>query len=171
MIQIRKEKDSDFEAIKFVNDQAFKQPLEGNIVEKIRNTDSEILSLVAETDNQIVGHIFFSCAEITDHPEIKKGMGLAPMAVLPEYQKQGIGSMLINKGISILKNQNVPFVIVLGHPEYYPKFGFEKASEYGIQSQWDDIPDEAFMILILDRDKMKNVKGVARYREEWNEAV
>lgn len=171
MIRIRKEKSSDIEAIKYVNDQAFKQPVEGNIVKKIRNTDSKILSLVAEVENQIAGHIFFSHAEIEGHPEINKGMGLAPMAVLPAYQKQGIGTMLINKGISILKNQNVPFIIVLGHPDYYPKFGFEKASEYGIRCQWAGVPDEAFMILILDKNKMKNIKGVAKYREEWDEAV
>ncbi|MFC2138353.1 GNAT family N-acetyltransferase [Bacteroidota bacterium] len=171
MIKIRKEKSSDFESIKYVNNQAFNQPQEGNVIDKIRNTDSNILSLVAEMDNKIVGHIFFSSVEIEGYSEIKDGMGLAPMAVLPEYQKQGIGEMLINEGITILKEKNVPFIIVLGHEHYYPKFGFEISSKYGIKCQWEGIPDEVFMVMILDKNKMKNVKGVAKYREEWNEAV
>jgi putative acetyltransferase len=129
-IKIRVENKSDFNAIKDVNDKAFNQPQGGNIIDKIRNTDSGILSLVAELDNKIIGHIFFSPVEIEGHPEIKNGMGLAPLAVLPEYQKQGIGKMLINESINILKNQSVPFIIVLGHEHYYSRFGFETASEF-----------------------------------------
>ncbi len=170
-IQIREEKNSDFDSIKYVNDQAFNQPHEGNVIEKVRNTDSKILSLVAEMDNKIVGHIFFSSVEIEGHSEIKNGMGLAPMAVLPEYQKQGIGKKLINEGIKVLKEKKVPFVIVLGHEHYYPKFGFEIASKYGIKCQWDGVPDEVFMVMILDKDKMRSVRGVAKYKEEWNEAM
>jgi putative acetyltransferase len=171
IVKIRVEKKSDFNAIKYVNDKAFNQPQEGNVIEKIRNTDSRILSLVAELDNKIIGHIFFSPVEIEGHPEIKNGMGLAPLAVLPEYQKQGIGKMLIKEGISKLKKQSVPFIIVLGHEHYYPKFGFETAAKYGLKSQWIGVPDEAFMVMILNKDKMKNVHGVAKYREEWNEAI
>jgi putative acetyltransferase len=93
------------------------------------------------------------------------------MAVLPEYQGKGIGSMLIREGISRLKSKQAPFIIVLGHDTYYPKFGFERASKYGIKCQWDEVPDEAFMIIILDKEIMKGVSGVAKYRDEFNEAI
>ena len=171
MIEIREERKKDYGAIKEVNDKAFKQPQEGNIINKIRKSDTEILSLVAVLDNKIVGHIFFSSVEIEGHDEIKRGMGLAPMAVLPKYQRQGIGSMLIKESIRKLKEKSVPFIIVLGHENYYPKFGFEIASKYGLKCQWEGVPDAAFMVMILDKNKMKNVNGIAKYREEFNEAM
>jgi putative acetyltransferase len=93
------------------------------------------------------------------------------MAVLPAWQRQGIGTHLIQKGIEILKDRGYPVVIVLGHPEYYPRFGYERASNYGIRSQWDGVPDEAFMIRILDRAMMEGISGVARYRDEFDEAM
>jgi putative acetyltransferase len=99
------------------------------------------------------------------------GMGLAPMAVLPELQHQGIGSRLVRAGIEILKSQSSPFIMVLGHPEYYPRFGFEPASHRRIRSQWEGVPDEAFMILILNENAMSGVHGVARYRGEFDEAA
>jgi putative acetyltransferase len=98
-------------------------------------------------------------------------MGLAPVAVLPEFQYRGIGSELTRRGIEILRGMDVLFIIVLGHADYYPRFGFEKASRYGTVSQWDGIPDEAFMILILNPKAMESVSGVARYRDEFNEAM
>ncbi len=171
MITIRVENKDDLITIKEINNKAFGQPEEGNIIDKIRASGSQILSLVAEIDQKIVGHIFYSEAEIEHDNERIIGMGLAPMAVLPEYQKQGVGKKLINESISILKKKPIAFIIVLGHEDYYPKFGFDKASKYGISCQWDGVPDEAFMIMILDKEKMENVHGVARYRDEWNEAM
>jgi putative acetyltransferase len=98
-------------------------------------------------------------------------MGLAPMAVLPDMQRRGIGTQLINAGVEELRKRRCPFIIVLGHAGYYPRFGFEKASLYGIMCQWEGIPDEAFMILWLDRTKAGSVSGLAKYREEFSEAV
>jgi putative acetyltransferase len=78
---------------------------------------------------------------------------------------------MVRKGLEILRERGCPFVVVVGHPEYYPRFGFELASKYSIRSQWDGIPDEAFMIIIFDYNAMKSVKGVVRYRDEFNEAM
>lgn len=129
--------------------QAFGQAPEADLVDRLRENCPGILSLVAIQDNQIVGHIAFSPVRIEDDKTVD-GMGLGPMAVLPEFQHQGIGSRMVQAGIEILKNQGSPFIIVLGHPEYYPRFGFEQASHSDIHSQWEGVPDEAFMILILN---------------------
>jgi len=171
MITIREENKNDLITIKKINDKVFGQSQEGDIIDKIRESDSQVLSLIAEIDNNIVGHIFYSTAEIEFNNERIAGMGLAPMAVLPEYQKQGIGKRLIIESLNILKKKPIPFIIVLGHEDYYPKFGFEIASKYGIKCQWDGVPEEAFMIMILDKEKMSNIHGVAKYRDEWNDAM
>ena len=97
-------------------------------------------------------------------------MGLAPMAVLPERQRQGIGSELVETGLAELRERDCPFVIVLGHPEYYPRFGFEPASRHGIKCEWE-VPDEAFMILVLDGARMPEAGGRACYRAEFSEAM
>jgi putative acetyltransferase len=166
MILIREESPEDIEAIRRINEEAFGQPAEADIIDRLREACESLLSLV-------VGHILFSPVSIEgdEGNAALVGMGLAPMAVLPERQGQEIGTLLIHTGIKMLKERDCPFVIVLGYPEYYPRFGFEKASRYGIRSQWDEVPDEAFMILILDRSAMAGVSGVARYRSEFDEAM
>ena len=118
-----------------------------------------------------MGHILFSPVKIEGRAKTIEGMGLAPVAVLPAWQRQGIGTLLVKRGMEMLKSRSCPFVIVLGHPEYYPRFDFERASNYGIRSQWEGVPDEAFMILILDQAAMQGVSGVARYRNEFDEAM
>ena len=94
----------------------------------------------------------------------------APMAVLPDRPRQGIGSRLVRRGLEILRERECPFVVVVGHPEYYPRFGFERASAHGLVSQWEGVPDDAFMALILDSEIMAGVTGIARYRAEFGEA-
>ena len=93
------------------------------------------------------------------------------MAVLPEHQRRGIGLKLIGAALAVLRDRQCPFVIVLGHPEYYPRFGFEPASKYCVRSQWEGVPDEAFMLLVLDESVVQGVSGVARYRDEFDEAM
>jgi putative acetyltransferase len=171
MIKVRIEQPEDMDAVRLVNDQAFGQPDEGRIVDKLRKYCKGILSLVAILNNQIVGHILFSPATIETQGSVIEGMGLAPMAVLPEFQNRGIGSELVTEGLRHIKNMKCPFVIVLGHDQYYPRFGFQTASTHGLKSQWDGVPDEAFMVLILNESAMKDVSGVVRYREEFSEAM
>ncbi|MGC9515401.1 GNAT family N-acetyltransferase [Methanocrinis sp.] len=173
MIIIREERPEDIEAIRRVNNEAFGQPAEAEVVDKLREACDSLLSLVAVEGGEVVGHILFSPATIGGEESTYEveGMGLAPMAVLPRCQGQGIGSLLIHNGIKMLRERGCPFIIVLGYPEYYPRFGFERASRYGIHSQWSEVPDEAFMILILNKSAMVGAAGIARYRREFDEAV
>ncbi len=171
MIVIREEQPGDASAVRTVNEQAFGQPEEANIVEKIRANCSDALSLVALDEGEIVGHILFSSATIETDQGPVEGMGLAPMAVQPGCQRQGIGSSLVRRGIDLLAERSCPFVIVLGHPEYYPRFGFERTCTYHLQSQWEGVPDEAFLILFLDQSLKSQAGGLARYRDEFDEAM
>jgi putative acetyltransferase len=168
---IRQEKPEDINDIHALNELTFGQPQEADIVEKLRINCGGLLSLVAIENGGIVGHILFSPVEIVGRHGVIRGMGLAPMAALPEMHRQGIGAQLVKRGIEELKRIQCPFIIVLGHPEYYPQFGFESASLYGITCQWEGIPDEAFMILWHDRSKAGEVSGLTKYREEFNEAM
>jgi putative acetyltransferase len=171
MIEIREEREEDREGIGRINEQAFGQPAEANIVDALRKNCPGLLSLVALAGGRVAGHILFSPVVIESRKGPVPGMGLAPMAVLPEHQRQGIGSELVRTGIARLRERRCPFVVVLGHAEYYPRFGFERASLHAIGSQWEGIPDEAFMVLILDRAAMTGASGVARFRSEFDAAV
>jgi putative acetyltransferase len=171
MITIRSEQPKDTTAVHAINEAAFGEPTEADIVDTLRNACPDAVSLVAVEDGRILGHIFFTPVVISSEHETTRGMGLAPMAVLPKRQRQGIGSMLVKAGIDAMRKQNCPFVIVLGHPEYYPRFGFVPASHHGLSCQWDGVPDEAFMVLILDEPAMAGVSGTARYRDEFGQAM
>ena len=171
MIEIRKEHPKDYEGVRIVNDQAFGQPEEGRIVNKIYESCKEIVSLVAVSDNIIIGHIFFSPATIETPTDLIKGMALAPMSVLPEFQNKGIGSMLVKEGLRIIRNMSYPFVIVLGHEKFYQRFGFQHASNYGLKCQWEDVPDDAFMVMIIDKIVMEGISGITKYRDEFDEAM
>ena len=162
-VTIRDETPADEQAIREVNNQAFGQPLEGRLVEMLREHGGVLLSLVAIVEVRVVGHILFSPVTLTTDIAQVSCAGLGPMGVLPEFQRAGIGSKLIISGIERMKQRGVPFIVVLGHAEYYPRFGFEKASEYGVRCEWE-VPDDAFMIMpITDRP----LPGLVRYRTEF----
>jgi putative acetyltransferase len=163
MIEIRTERPGDAAAIRDLNRRAFGQDQEGNIVDALRSNGAALLSLVATLNDQEVGHLLYSPASVGE----VTGAALGPMAVLPEYQRQGIGSRLIEAGNLKLGNAGCPFIIVLGHANYYPRFGFKPASAYGIECEWE-VPDDVFMILVLDEAKMQGVSGLARYRPEFS---
>ena len=162
-MEIREETTADIDAIREVNRRAFAQEQEGNIVDALRSNGAALLSLVAIVDREVVGHIMYSPATVDD----TIGAALGPMAVLPEFQRQGIGSRLVEAGNERLKAQGCPFIIVVGHAEYYPRFGFTPASKHGIRCEWD-LPDNVFMIAVLDPVKMQGVSGLAKYRHEFS---
>lgn len=169
-ITIREERPEDVAAIRAVDEAAFKQPQEAHIVDTLRANGGVALSLVATLNGRVVGHILYSPVAVGSEGEEVIGAGLGPMAVLPEYQRQGIGGKLIETGNNKLRGIGCPFVVVLGHPLYYPRFGFKPASGYGIRCEWD-VPDDAFMVLVMDESRMKGVSGSAKYREEFSGAV
>ncbi|MBW2249626.1 MAG: N-acetyltransferase [Deltaproteobacteria bacterium] len=161
-MNIRKEKDSDKEKIWEVNAEAFESEAEANLVNALRDSRIPFISLVAEEDKEIVGHILFTPLELIADDSVLKLMGLAPMAVLPRVQKKGIGSQLVKTGIEKCSTQCYDAIVVLGHPEYYPKFGFVPSVKYGIKSEYD-VPDEAFMVLELKEGSLKGKNGVIKY--------
>ena len=171
MLTIRSEKPEDIPSVRAVNEQAFEGSSEADLVDNLRQSCSEALSFVADDEGHVVGHILFTPVVLESGDKSIQGMGLAPMAVSPERQREGVGSRLAKHGLEVLRDRPCPFVIVLGHPSYYPRFGFEPASKYDITCQWEGVPDEAFMILVLDQNVMKGVTGIARYREEFGQAI
>lgn len=171
MVTIRPEQMGDVDQIRLVNTRAFGQTAEADVVDMLRQSCPEALSLVALWQEQIVGHILFTPAILETEGGRIGGVGLAPLAVLPEFQGRGIGSKLVEAGLAEIRQARPPFVIVLGHPEYYPRFGFVPASTYGVASEYDNVPDEAFMILVLDERALAGVSGVARYRPEFDAAM
>ena len=171
MVIIREEQTGDTKQIWIVNHRAFGRTEEADLVNKLRQSCTNGISLVAVSNDQIVGHILFTPVAIQAKERIITGMGLAPMAVLPESQHQGIGSQLVKAGLQVVKKGKYPFVIVLGHPTYYPRFGFVPASRHRFVSEYEDVPDEAFMILVFDQSALKGVSGVAKYRPEFAAAI
>ena len=164
LIEIREERADDVAAVRNMNRRAFGQDQESNIVDALRANGAALLSLVATVNDRVVGHIMYSPLSIGGNVT---GAALGPMAVLPEHQRQGIGSKLVKVGNQKLKDAGYPFIIVVGHADYYPRFGFKRANEHGITCEWD-LPDDVFMLLVLDQAKMKSVSGLATYRHEFS---
>jgi len=171
MISIKPEEPKDHDAVHAINLAAFDGGPEAGLVDALRVSCPDHLSLVADDGGQVVGHILFTPVVVESADGEVEGMGLAPMAVTPERHRRGVGSLLVRRGLEVLQKQSCPFVVVLGHPEYYPRFGFERASTFGLRSQWDGIPDEAFMVLVFDPAVLPDRGGVARYRDEFDNAM
>ncbi len=169
MIQIRRERAGDEETVRRINRRAFECDEEANVVDRLRRTCDEYLAFVATEDEAIVGHILFTPVTL-DGSRIA-GMGLAPMAVDPGAQGRGIGTLLVRHGLNHLKALGCSFIIVVGHPEYYPRFGFQLASDHGLVCQWEGVPDEAFMVLVFDHVGFPGTGGTTRYRSEFDEAM
>jgi putative acetyltransferase len=162
-IEIREEQSDDLAAIRDIHRLAFGQDQEADIVDALRSHGAALISLAATSSGRIVGHVMYSPASVNG----AIGAALGPVAVRPDRQRHGIGSALITAGNAKLRGAGCPFVVVLGHPAFYPRFGFTPASRHGIRCEWD-VPDDLFMVLVLDESKMSGVSGLARYREEFS---
>ncbi|MFA0962800.1 GNAT family N-acetyltransferase [Roseivirga sp. BDSF3-8] len=163
-MKIRQEKAEDQSFVYEVNEEAFGRKDEAGLVNALRKDQAFIpeLSLVAENDGQLVGHILFTRLEIIQEGHTYPSLALAPMAVLSACQHSGIGSKLIKEGLKRARQAGYRSVIVLGHESYYPRFGFEPASRWGIKAPFE-VPDAAFMALPLAEDGLEGVSGTVRY--------
>jgi putative acetyltransferase len=144
-----------------VNEAAFETPSEADIVDALREKSGSLISLVAETEGQIVGHILFSPVSLADQPGVALA-GLGPMAVSPQHQRRGIGSALVRRGLEPCRDRGYGAVVVLGHAAYYPRFGFVPASRHGIASDYD-VPDDVFMVAELRPGWLQGVFGRVTY--------
>jgi putative acetyltransferase len=171
-VKIRAEKKEDYEKITEINTLAFHQPNEGKMVEALRKNPRFLpeLSLVAFSDNEIIGHVLFFPVDIKTASERITVLSLAPIAVHPTYQKQGVGKKLIHTGIAKARQLPFPAIIVLGHPSYYPCFGFVRASTWGIILPFE-APDEASMVLVLHPSSLEQRKGMVEYPAEYYSAL
>ena len=158
---IRPEERRDWAAVHAVNLSAFETPEEANLVDALREHARPIVSLVAEDDGAIVGHIMFSPVSLAGHPELRI-MGLAPMAVVPPHQRKGIGSALVRAGLEQCRQLGFRAVVVLGHPSYYPRFGFSPSASYGVGCEYD-VPQEAFMVVELHAGFLRGASGKVKY--------
>jgi putative acetyltransferase len=165
---IRLESAEDIPAVRRVNELAFGSPDEASLVDALRAVSDPQISLVAVEDGQIVGHIFFSPVSIESEDSNASALGLAPMAVLPQYQRQGVGSQLVREGLKECQRIGCHVVVVLGHPEYYPRFGFVPASQKGLRSEYP-VPDEVFMVVELKPGALGNQRGLVKYRPEFGD--
>ena len=163
---IRAERETDLDAVRTVNTSAFETPSEANLVDALRKQAAPIISLVAEEGDTIVGHIMFSPVSLSNHPELKI-IGLAPMAVMPENQRKGIGSALVRAGLEQCKQLGFVAVVVLGHTEYYPHFGFSPSSRFGINCEYD-VPEESFMAMELQPDALHGRNGKVKYHAAFS---
>jgi putative acetyltransferase len=144
---LRSETPADVAAIRAVVDRSFGSTTESRLIELIRATDRFVpdLSIVADYDGEVVGHILFSYVTIRGKRSVEV-LGLAPLAVDPDHQGRGIGRVLVAEGLARAERRGEPLVVVQGIPSYYPRFGFERASRYGIEKPDPRVPDEALMI-------------------------
>jgi putative acetyltransferase len=169
-ISIRKESPEDIPAIFAVNAAAFGRELEGKLVDQLRAAGHVVLSLVAIEEERLVGQITFCPVTIDNEGIIKAAIALGTVAVQPEFQKQGVGSRLIEAGLAEVKAMDYDLVIVLGHASYYPRFGFAPASRFDIR--WEHAaPDEAFMVKELCEGALASTKGVVKYGPEFEAAI
>lgn len=168
---IRQEKSGDYSEIREINLRAFEnEENEARLVELIRDSEQFIpeLSLVAvKDDGEVVGHILFSIINLVTKQGNVPTLGLAPMAVKPDYQNSGIGTALVYEGLRVCKDLGYKHVFVLGHPNFYPRFGFSPASQFEIDSPFP-VPDEVFMALEIKKGSLAGLQGRIEYPPAFN---
>ena len=171
-VLIRNEKKDDYNEIRKINELAFGQKNEGKLVDDLRKKSDFncLLSLVAEIKGRIVGHILFYPIKIKNEDKEHIVLSLAPIAVHPDFQNKGIGTKLVKKGLEAAKKTGYDAVIVVGHPNYYPRFGFSPASKWDIKLPIE-CPDDVFLALELKKNSLKNISGLVEFPKEYYDAM
>jgi len=167
VIEIRSENGEDAGAVRHVLEAAFGSSEEADLVERLREANKATISLVAECGGQLVGHILFSPVTIAPPQARFNGIGLAPVAVLPEFQKRGIGSHLICEGLEQCRDAGYEIVVVLGDHRFYERFGFSRASDHGLGNEYG--VDEDFMAMELGEGALEQASGTVKYQPEFSE--
>jgi len=166
MTVLRSETPDDVAAIREVNDSAFPQPAEARLVDALRGQVDPWISLVADRDGRVIGHILFT--KVTVSGEIPwDAIALGPMAIHPDFQRQGVGTLLVEAGLLACKEQGHTVVFVLGHPTFYARFGFARAKPRGLTCKWN-VPDEAFMVAELEQGALAGRSGQVEYHPEFD---
>jgi len=163
-VHINPEQPQDADAIRDVHRAAFGQEVEGAIVDALRDSGGLTISLVARAGDRIVGHVALSPMQMVD--EDAKVLGLGPIGVLPDLQRHGVGTALMQIWIERANAARFDGIVVLGHPEYYTRFGFVPASRFGVRCEYD-VPDDVFMALELQPSGLQNCAGLARYHSAF----
>lgn len=171
---VREEKQADYDAVYDLIETAFKESelsdhQEQFLVQRLRKSKSFVpeLSLVAEFDNKIVGHVLLTRIKIINDKKKFESLALAPLTVLPEYQNRGIGGMLIEKAHQVARGLGYTSVILLGHENYYPRFGYVPADRFGIKLTFE-VPAENFLAIELVENGLEGVSGTVQYAKEFN---
>ncbi|MDH3387201.1 MAG: N-acetyltransferase [Gammaproteobacteria bacterium] len=165
-MKIRAQLDQDRAAVRAVNRAAFGSDAEADLVDAVRTDARPLVSLVATDGDEIVGHILFSSATLAADPDARV-MALGPMSVAPQRQRQGIGSALVQAGLDECRRLGCEAVFVLGHPHYYPRFGFVPASKFAISSRYE-VPADVFMAMELAPGALTGKAGIMSYHEAFD---
>ena len=166
-MNVRAERPDDRAAVRSINLSAFDTAAEANLVDALRDQARPVISLVAEMDGRVIGHIMFSPVTMDGHPELRL-MGLGPMAVSPMHRNRSIGSALVRAGLQRCGELGFGAVVVLGHPWYYPRFGFQPSGRFGITSEYD-APPEAFMVVELQPGYLRGATRTVHYHEAFGD--
>ena len=165
-MHIRLEQPADRTAVREVNEAAFGTSVEADLIDVLRDRGRLLISLIAEHEGAVVGHLALSPVSLAENAEANIG-GLGPMAVAPEHQRRGIGSALVREGLARCESLGCDAVVVVGHAQYYPRFGFVPAAHHGFRCEYD-VPDDVFMILELRRGALRGLAGLIRYDDAFS---
>jgi len=169
LLTIRPETSQDIALVHHLNQQAFGRRQEADLVDKLRKRGVLTTSLVAVQDGEVIGHIAFSPVVVESEPANWEATVLGPLAVLPEFQRKGVGSKLVYAGLNECRRLGHMIVVLAGHPEYYPRFGFVPAKARGIECEVE-VPDDAWMIKELKEDALAGRQGKVIFQKEFREA-
>jgi putative acetyltransferase len=167
-LHVRDEQSGDEQAIHSLHACAFGRELEARLVDLLRAAGKAAISLVGCESERVVGHVLFSPITIANAPSDVHGVALGPVGVLPECQRQGIGSALIREGLVRCEGAGYDLVILLGHVSYYPRFGFKRAKVFGLDNEYG--ADEAFMVRELKPGILMQVSGLVKFAPEFRNA-